>query len=76
MWSTLEKTEESRYPLTAVQREDIVHELTDAAERMERILKLMCAVYGDASQETSRAEQIVNAIARLKRELARNRHEE
>jgi hypothetical protein len=39
---------------------------------MERILQLMRTVYGDDSQETSRAEQIVNAIVRLKRELVRS----
>jgi hypothetical protein len=61
----------SHHDLSASQRAKLYAELADVSERMVRVQQLMSAVYGDDSEATSRAEQTVNAIFRLQRELVR-----
>jgi hypothetical protein len=63
--------EHPHHSLTPMERENLFTELDDASARMERIQQLMTAVYGEDSQEMSRAEQAVHSIFRLKRELVR-----
>ncbi len=60
-----------RHPLTSEQRTQLDQDFRYIEERLQDIIVLMQACYGEASQPTVRAEETAGALQRLKWELER-----
>jgi len=60
-----------RYPLTSDQKWQLDEDLTKVDDRLQEIIILMRATYGEASQPMIRAEETAAALQRLKWVLER-----
>ncbi len=60
-----------RYPLTSDQKRQLDEDLTKVDDRLQEIIILMRATYGEASQPVIRAEETAAALQRLKWVLER-----
>ena len=60
-----------RYPLTSDQKRQLDEDLTKVDDRLQEIIILMRATYGEASQPVIRAEETAAALQRLKWMLER-----
>lgn len=64
-------TSPKRHPLTSEQRVQLREDLALIEERLDGIVVLMRACYGDQSQAAIRAEETAGALQRLKWQLER-----
>ncbi len=60
-----------RYPLTSDQKRQLDEDLTKVDDRLQEIIILMRATYGEESQPVIRAEETAAALQRLKWVLER-----
>jgi hypothetical protein len=70
LYSTVMK---ERYPMTVEQRRALNGDLASVQEKLEDILTLIRACYGDADDVRIRAEESAAALQRLKWALERER---
>jgi hypothetical protein len=60
-----------RYPLTSEQKTQLEEDLKEVEDRLQDIIVLMRAAYGEGSQPAIRGEETAAALQRLKWELER-----